>query len=55
MYLKPESHVFGELSPTWEKFGDQGNQWLRGHIPINHLHENFQVRINIIVYKYYII
>lgn len=45
IYIKPESHVFVELTPVWEKSGDQGNQWLRGNVTIPPLSESFQVVI----------
>ncbi|GBN51765.1 hypothetical protein AVEN_52942-1 [Araneus ventricosus] len=46
VYVKPESHVFGELPPAWVLYGDQGNRWLRGNITLPHISENFQWKIN---------
>lgn len=43
VYVKPESHVFGELLPTWTEYGDQGNRWIRGNVTIPQFNENFQV------------
>ncbi|GBN12955.1 hypothetical protein AVEN_71573-1 [Araneus ventricosus] len=45
VYVKPESHVFGELPPAWVLYGDQGNRWLRGNITLSHISENFQIII----------
>ncbi|KAG8199603.1 hypothetical protein JTE90_009439 [Oedothorax gibbosus] len=45
VYVKPESHVFQELLPTWAEYGDQGNRWLQGNVTIPHFNENFQIVI----------
>ncbi|XP_035215511.1 mucin-5AC-like [Stegodyphus dumicola] len=45
VYLKPEGFLFGEFLPDWEKWGNQGNQWLRGNLSIPEFKENFQIII----------
>ncbi|KAF8768153.1 MAM and LDL-receptor class A domain-containing [Argiope bruennichi] len=45
IYVKPESHVFGELPPAWSLYGDQGNHWFRGNVSLPHISENFQIII----------
>ncbi|CAL1278429.1 unnamed protein product [Larinioides sclopetarius] len=45
VYIKPESHVFGEQPPGWALYGDQGNHWYRGNITLPRLSENFQIII----------
>ncbi|XP_054708630.1 uncharacterized protein LOC129218373 [Uloborus diversus] len=45
VYIRPESSVFDEVSPTWEKFGDQGNQWRMGNISVPYYDQNFQIVI----------
>ncbi|XP_076340729.1 uncharacterized protein LOC143241087 [Tachypleus tridentatus] len=43
IYIKSSLHVLAELSPDWEKFGDQGNQWLQGQVPVPQLLTEFQI------------
>ncbi|XP_015919667.2 uncharacterized protein [Parasteatoda tepidariorum] len=45
VYVKPQSHVFGEMSATWELYGDQGDMWRRANISIPRFAENFQIVI----------
>ncbi|XP_013781838.1 zonadhesin-like [Limulus polyphemus] len=45
IYVKSSMHVLAELSPDWEKFGDQGNQWLEGQVPVPELITEFQIII----------
>lgn len=45
VFMKKESQMFSELTPVWEREGEQGNLWLQSSLSIAKLNEKFQLII----------
>lgn len=45
VYIRGDEQKLDELSPVWEKRGEQGNQWLRATVDVVALTNDFQVSL----------